>query len=469
MLENRSFDHMLGFLKSPAYPIEGLNGDETNQPANDGDPPVRVSRDAHSVHDLNPDPGHDFLDVNVQIFGNKDGVVNGPTMQGFVRDYALVSNHAAQGANIMKCFKTATLPVLSTLAQEYAVCDHWYSSVPGPTIPNRLFAHAAQSAGSVVQDAIEAPAFVKTIFEVMDDPANPDSFRIYTPGASILMANVYLARHQAGFHPYSEFRDDCLSGDLPAYTFIEPTYDDDVAHGTFANSQHPDFPVNAGEELIADVYNALSQGPQWETTLFLIVYDEHGGIFDHVLPPALVPNPAQGAVKPSTDPPFAFDRLGIRVPAVFVSPFLKKGTILTHQFDHCSIVATVRKLFCLDKTPFNWREAQAATFDDILNLPANQPRDPIVLPPPVVAAPPPEAVTAAAFVTASAAPRVPPPVRKPTDLAVAMARSMEYTMKRLRKKRRMSTAQIYSAQDAAEFLHDAAHKLGGIQPAGGQK
>src|SRR5215469_11666295 len=136
MLENRSFDHMLGFLKSDDYAIEGLNGDETNDPVNDNELPVRVSRDAHSAHDLNPDPGHDFIDVNVQIFGNKDGTPNGALMRGFVRDYALVSNHAEQGANIMKCFSVNTLPVLSTLAREFAVCDHWYSSVPGPSIPN---------------------------------------------------------------------------------------------------------------------------------------------------------------------------------------------------------------------------------------------------------------------------------------------------------------------------------------------
>jgi len=467
MLENRSFDHMLGFLKSPEYPIEGLTGNETNPPAAEGGLPVVVSRDAHSVHDLNPDPGHDFIDVNVQIFGSKDGTLSGPTMQGFVQDYALVSNHMEQGANIMKCFTADTLPVLSTLAQQYAVCDHWYSSVPGPTIPNRLFAHAASSAGSVTQDAIASPAIVKTIFEVMDDPENPSSFRIYAPGASILMANLYLARHQQGFHPYGEFRNDCLKGDLPEYTFIEPSYDDDVANGVFATSQHPDFPVNQGEALISDVYNALRDGPQWQTTLLLIVYDEHGGIFDHVLPPAAVKAPAFADLPdpaPSTDPPFAFDRLGVRVPAVFVSPFMKAGTIISEPFDHCSIVATVRKLFCLDKTPFNWREAQAATFENILNLPVDQMRtDRVVLPAPVVADPPVDVAAAAggAFATATAQPKIPPTVRKPTDLAVSMAKAMEYTMSQLGIRPVMQTSQIYSAQDASSFLNDAAVALSG--------
>src|ERR1035437_3407925 len=87
MLENRSFDHMLGLLKNPAYDIEGLNGTETNAPAIAGAPPVPVTPDARTVHDLNPDPGHDFLNVNVQIFGNAAGTQTGPTMQGFVQDY----------------------------------------------------------------------------------------------------------------------------------------------------------------------------------------------------------------------------------------------------------------------------------------------------------------------------------------------------------------------------------------------
>src|SRR5262249_22444721 len=151
MLENRSFDHMMGFLRSDTYKIEGLTGNEDNPSAAAGASPVTVSRDARTVSDLNPDPAHDFINVNVQIFGNPAGQVSGPTMKGFVKDYALVSNDAVHGANIMKCFTAATLPVLSTLAREYAICDHWFSSVPGSTIPNRLFAHGAHSGGSLIR------------------------------------------------------------------------------------------------------------------------------------------------------------------------------------------------------------------------------------------------------------------------------------------------------------------------------
>jgi phospholipase C len=447
MLENRSFDHMLGFLKSPAYDIDGLTGTETNPSAVTGAPPVTVTPDAQTVHDLNPDPGHDFINVNIQLFGNADGRPNGPKMQGFVQDYALVSNQAAHGSNIMKCFTAATLPVLSTLAQQYAVCDHWFSSVPGPTIPNRLFAHGAHSGGSLTQDIAVAPSKLKTIFEVINDPRNPNTFRIYTDGASVLLANLYLIHNQGGFFPYSQFRDDCLKGDLPAYTFIEPSYDDDPANGKYATSQHPDFPVDEGEILISQVYSAVRDSPIWEYTLLLIVYDEHGGIYDHVEPPALTRDPRYPDPPPSTSPAFDFARLGVRVPAVFVSPHIQPGTIIKRQFDHCSIVATVRKLFCLDQTPFNWREAQAATFDDILNLPPDQPRpDRVVLPNPFASAVP----------TGAAAAKIPPAVRKPTDLSIAMAQAMKYSMDVVGLQPTMQVNQIYTAQDATNYLRQAA-------------
>ncbi len=447
MLENRSFDHMLGFLRSPAYAIEGL--DPNNLPTNDpstGNVPVPATRDARTVNDLNPDPAHDLLNVNVQIFGNKDANLTGQFMRGFVQDYALVSKDPTKGPNVMKCFTPQTLPVLSTLAQQYGICDHWFSSVPGSTIPNRLFAHAASSDGSATQDAILAPLKLKTIFEVMDDPDNPYSFRIYTSttGGSVLLSNLYLIHHQDGFHSYDEFRSDCAHGDLPAYTFIEPRYEDDISNGLFANSQHPDFPVDEGEALIADVYSAIRNSPLWPVTLLLIAYDEHGGIFDHVPPPALTPDPNYPAVPPSLNPKFQFDRLGVRVPAVFVSPLIRPGTIITKQFDHCSIVATVRKLFCLDKTPFNWREAHAATFDDIVNLtPANIRTDEVVLPAP--------------FVSAGAPTK--PQMRAPSDLTTYMAQSIQAAADALGVKLKMHVNDIYSAQDAVNFLKQAASQL----------
>ena len=489
MMENRSFDHMLGYLKSPDYPIDGLNGDESN-PAYDGGAAIRVSPSARSINDLNPDPAHEFPDVNWQIFSNADASDTGQMkMRGFVQNYGTHSGNINQGPNIMKCFHGGSLPVLSTLAKEFAVCDRWFSSVPGSTIPNRLFAHAANSGGSLTQDAILAPATAKTIFQIIDNPNNDATYRIYSNDATILMANIYLAHHQKGFYDYSRFQKDCNNGDLPEYTFIEPLYSDDLNRGTLANSQHPDFAVDAGEAFIAEVYTGLRESPFWNDVLLLILYDEHGGLYDHVPPPNLVRDPQYPDVPASKDFGFHFDRLGVRVPAVFVSPRLKRGTILHQQFDHCSIVATVRKLFCQDKTPFNWREAQAATFDDIANLSDNEIRtDAVVVPDPVVSngtiplqrdtalsaadrqaadnaltaegIPPVARAAEAIFRTANAPPVASPEVSKPTDLVMLMAKSLQHSIQLMGLSTSKSVSRIYSAQDAVDYLSEAKAVLG---------
>jgi phospholipase C len=118
MMENRSFDHMLGYLKSSSYPIDGLNGDETNPAADEGEP-IRVSPNARNTNDLNPDPNHEFPDINWQIYSNAEGTDTGQEkMQGFVHNYASDSGNAAHGAAIMRCFHAGSLPILSTLAQQ---------------------------------------------------------------------------------------------------------------------------------------------------------------------------------------------------------------------------------------------------------------------------------------------------------------------------------------------------------------
>jgi phospholipase C len=424
MLENRSFDHMLGFLKKTNPTINGLNGDEWNYPAGEAAANIVVSDDAGDVEDLNPDPNHEFAHVTNQISSTGDAVGN-PDMKGFVRDYFSDCKDAVHAAEIMKCFTPQTLPILSTLATQYAVCDRWFSSVPGSTIPNRLFVHGASSAGSLTQDVIAAPFALHTIFESFDD-TTPHDFAIYTAGSSILLTNKYLIQNMGKFHPYANFVVDATSGNLPAYTFIEPAYDDD-GQGTFANSQHPDFPVDRGEELIREIYYALTKSPDWKSTLLLILYDEHGGIFDHVAPPVVTRNPIYKNLPDvqHSGPPDVFDftRLGVRVPAVFVSPCIRPNTVINDRnYDHCSVVSTVRKLFCNPASqPLNWREAQAATFENVLTLTgANIRNDVVNLPEPVVSA----------GVNISAAADA-PILRAPTDLTVLMAGAMHNAFQQL--------------------------------------
>lgn len=471
MMENRSFDHMLGFLKTKNYLIDGLNGDETNIAA-DGGSPIQVSPNARDENDLTPDPSHEFPDITWQIYRNATGEDNGQEkMQGFVEDYAADSNNAHHGPAVMRCFQENSLPVLSFLAKTFAVSDKWFASVPASTIPNRLFAHAASSGESLTQDAIEAPATAKTIFQSMDED-NSATYAIYASGPSILLANLYLMGKQDRFFPVEQFVNDCNNNALADYCFIEPLY-----NGAHANSQHPDFSVSKGEAIIGQVYSAIRDSPAWENTLLLIVYDEHGGLYDHVFPPTLTKAVDMPDLGPTKDFGFKFDRLGVRVPAVLVSPWLDAGTILPDQYDHCSIVKTVRQLFCTDQTPFTWREAQATSFANLPtraemrkekpplprvvisdgNIPLPPDRPPI-LPDAERGTFPLGRMRASAEVEAripSIPPIQTPQVRKPTDLVMQMAQAMEYSLSLKRITLSKNTHQIYTSDEADEFLKEA--------------
>jgi phospholipase C len=169
------------------------------------------------------------------------------------------------------------------------------------------------------------------------------------------------------FGTYQQFLDDCNSGNLPQYSFIEPNYNDhDSDSGEeVANDQHPDHNVQAGELFIASVYNAIKQNADlWTSTALLIVYDEHGGIYDHVVPPACPPDQFTASANDTgTGQPFAFDRLGVRVPAILVSPWIPKGTVVSSRvFDHASIPATITRFFLGSYSPRSPRESNADVF-----------------------------------------------------------------------------------------------------------
>lgn len=365
MLENRSFDHMLGFLRSDNYPIEGLDGSQTN-PDSAGTL-IPVSSDARYVGDLKDDPGHDFISVNEQIFGNSQGTGNGPFMQGFVKSYEAKTGNRTKSHRVMKCFRPGRLPALATLAKEYAVCDRWFSSVPGPTLPNRAFAFGATSQGRVNM----SPNYLtlKTIFERLNE--HGVSSKIYYTDWTFALGvkHIGIDNPSRYLRFFDDFKDDCKKNKLPAYSFIEPRYYDNPQRGPshLASDQHPDHNVFNGEKLIKDVYDAVTKNRQtWESTILVITYDEHGGIFDHVRPPAAVP-PGDGD---SLTPPFKFDRYGVRVPAVIISPFIPRETILPDEFDHTSIIATARELFLAGK-PNTWlteRDKHAKTFHHCLTL-----------------------------------------------------------------------------------------------------
>ncbi len=391
MMENRSFDHMLGFSGIPG--IEGLTGSESN-PLPDGRS-VQVSRDASYSGDLEMDPGHEVPDVLEQLFGeSKQPSPQSRPNNGFALNYARQTYSTPGGPfqvshpeNVMKCYSPEKLPVLDTLAREYAVCDHWFSSLPGPTWPNRFFAHAATSQGVVGDNPIVA----RTIFDSLSQKHLP--WKIYYHDSCQAMAIVNLwekAFFRSCFRGVTNFFQDAAAGSLPSYSFIEPRYHHQMDRAGRilqpSNDQHPPyFPgfstdIRYGEVLISQVYQALRRSPAWEQSLLAVVYDEHGGLYDHVLPPDHMPAP--GKKTQARKPYFDFTRLGFRVPAVLISPLIPRGTVDKTIYDHSSIPATIENIFGLE--PLTERDAQASSFTRVVSLDAPRQNTPDSLPVPQV-------------------------------------------------------------------------------------
>jgi len=373
MMENRSFDHMLGALKAQDPRINGLTGTESNPDSTGAAIPVLPL--AQFQGQLDPDPDHHFPGVDLQIFNGDNSNPRVANMQGFVNSYFQQQHDVNQSHKILYYFTPDKLPVLTTLATEFAVFNGWFASIPGPTICNRAFAHYGTSFGQVSMDIFYVNTIYKSIYERMI--ANPPhSAKIYYyDEASSTMEIVNLLKNQPQlFATYDQFLADCDKGALPEYSFIEPNYNDhDGDDGEeVASDQHPDHNIQAGETFIASVYNAIKQNPAlWASTALLIVYDEHGGIYDHVVPPACTPD---GFVAQPSDTgtgrPFLFDRLGVRVPAILVSPWVPKGSVVDGRvFEHSSIPATVTKFFLGNYDQRSPREKVADTFLDLLSLP----------------------------------------------------------------------------------------------------
>src|ERR1700722_1172919 len=359
MMENRSFDHMLGYMQVPG--LNGLSGNETNPDSNGQAQSVQPTAAAQA--ELDPDPDHSWPGVNTQIFGNAQGTDDGsPKMQGFIKSYFTKMQNVSHSRNIMNCFSPDNLPVLTYLAQQYAVCDRWFSSLPGPTVPNRLFAHFGTSFGKV-DNSMKFGDNGKSIYSRLFNAGRSPKIYYFDEQSASVGFTFMLQNQPQTMGTYKDFLSDAATGNLPDYSFIEPNYSDH--DNLLASDQHPDHNVISGENFIADVYNHIRQSPLWDNTLLLIVYDEHGGTYDHVLPPKIQPDGTPDQVSG-----FQFDRLGIRVPAIFVSPWIEPGTIIHTQYEHASIPATVASFFIADAAQRNLtvREQRANLFTQDQNL-----------------------------------------------------------------------------------------------------
>ncbi|MED6163489.1 Non-specific phospholipase C4 [Stylosanthes scabra] len=397
--ENRSFDHMLGWMKSLNQEIDGATGSESN-PVSTTDPNSnRIQFGDRSVY-VDPDPGHSIQDIYEQIFGEPWSESSTsknlpPTMQGFVQNAGRQEapkdkNLPPMTETVMNGFRPDRVPVYEELVKEFAVCDRWFASVPASTQPNRLYVHSATSHGMTSNDTGKLVGGLpqKTIFDSLDE--NGFSFGIYyqLPPATLFYRNLRKLKYIDNFHPFDlSFKKHCEEGKLPNYVVIEQRFFDLLSIP--GNDDHPSHDVGEGQKFVKEVYEALRSSPQWNEILFVITYDEHGGFFDHV------PTPVEGVPSPDDivgpDPfKFKFDRLGVRVPAIFISPWIEPGKVLhkpsgpfpTSQYEHSSIPATVKKIFNLPEF-LTKRDAWAGTFESLITLTTPRTDCPETLPEPV--------------------------------------------------------------------------------------
>ena len=276
----------------------------------------------------------------------------------------------------MRCFTPNQLPVLSALARSYAVCDAWFSSVPGPTLPNRAFAHFGTSFGRLDM----SPDYFRakpSIYQRLLQQGRSGKIYYYDRASSTQGLTFLLSDQSKYFGALGDFKRDCKKNRLPDYAFIEPNYNDH--DGMLACDQHPDNHMLAGDNFIREIYEAIRQNDAvWNSTLFVIVWDEHGGLYDHVVPPEV--GHRDGFV--SSSPAFDFGRLGVRVPAVVISPYIERGTVDHTVYEHASIPATVTTQFIGDPqvySPFA-REKWASTFLHLLTSPSARTDWPVFAP-----------------------------------------------------------------------------------------
>lgn len=418
MLENRSFDTMFAMSGIPGI-TAATTWDSNSYTDPDGNT-TTFNVQSGAPLSMPTDPGHEFLDVVEQLCGQSSSWTQGgpyPAIDnsGFAANYATSTSEdphipptLEEVQDIMDCFNTQQqLQVIYTLAQQFSLCDRWHSSIPGPTWPNRFFLHGASSSGfddspsSSQMGGWEVPGGGfqypnGSIFQRLDSASIPYRFyndssstfhSLYSddPSAGSVLGAVPQVSALSGVTVADVYSLDHFASDLQGpypypYTFIEPHYGD-ITGGTYAggSSQHPMDDVYGGEHLLAAVFQAIQNSPYWNSSLLVILYDEHGGFYDSVLPP--------GAIAPGDNPDygynthgFDFTTLGVRVPAVVVSPLVASGSVDSTIYDHSSVPKLLETLWSL--APLTQRDANASS--PLGTLPQAAPRtDRVALPTPL--------------------------------------------------------------------------------------
>lgn len=429
MLENRSFDSLLGYLRwdelglpknhIPALrPKEkefyGLNGTEwlpsnftyflTEGPFTYRREPITkiLAGSSWDYCEMPPsDPGEEFEHVREQL---KAAPYATSKPMGYYIDYLTVYDpHLGSSQDILGVFVPDTLPCLNKLAERFGVSDMWFSSVPTQTNPNRAFSLCGTSLGRINNNADvntyklcgEPYGNINNIFSVFNafnasNPSQPVTWKLYARWNWHDVARNpfhpfetgWNSWHQGGeagalcfnategkyYTPYmfpkgfdntqwggigtiDDFKNDVAQNTLPAFSYLEPAFFPQTLDLSDLTDYHPPESVYAGEGFVKDIFETLTNNSKvWANTLLIITFDEHGGTFDHLMPP-------KNAVPPdtNTNPDFDFTRYGVRIPTLLISPWVTPGTVFRAgyypevadqtqlPFDHTSVLATLCK------------------------------------------------------------------------------------------------------------------------------
>jgi phospholipase C len=326
MLENHSFDQMLGCMKEVYRELEGVDVDrgEVHLASDYPDRNNKIAQLHVRERLSDPDPVHEHINVLRQLDPD----------YGFIVDYLQAYPHVnlEKKSEVMGFYPRGFLRILHTLAEKFAICDHWFSSLPGPTWPNRFFVHSGTANGHVT---MPNGVFDKnwhfydqvTLYDRLCE--RKISWKIYHHGMPQSLVMLHQLDHANHYYDMARFYQDAAgpARDFPQYSFIEPAY-----RGAEQNDQHPPSDIMQGELLLANVYNALAANEElWNNTLFVFLYDEHGGFYDHLTPPKAIPPDDKTSE-------YRFNQYGVRVPALLISPWVERGVVKA-EFDHTSLLA----------------------------------------------------------------------------------------------------------------------------------
>jgi phospholipase C len=346
MMENRSFDHLLGYLSLPPSnrnDIEGFKPGQIYQNTYNGQ-----TYPIHELGDLNvvEDPPHERADNVLQFGASKVSVPPFP-MDGFVDAYAHKKETPKDLSLVMGYYTAKSVPMYDFLAREFAVCDHWFAPIPCGTQPNRLMAFGGESRLG------DNNNFLLPSQDLVYDWLNERKidWRSYSGGLlpffalmpkwqlPILEDTVLPLGQKGHFRRYSHFQADWQAKKpIPPVIFIEPEYADILDDGP--NDDHPPAHLSHGQSFIRDIYQTVTSNPaRWEKTLLIITYDEPGGFYDHMSPILLETK------APPTDSYTPFSYSGARVPTLIVSPLIEAGTVHHENLDHTSILHLLAERF----------------------------------------------------------------------------------------------------------------------------